>query len=134
MNFLGSGWAFPPAFDSHSKCAKLVSAEEDVRQSLVILLSTSPGERIMHPTFGCNLHEVVFENISHNVIAQVKDLVKRAILFFEPRIDLLNVDVDVSPENYLEGRIDIYLDYLIRRTNTRSNMVFPFYFIEGTEL
>lgn len=133
-DFLGRGWSFPPSFDSQDKQIEMVSDNEDIRQSLAILLSTEPGERLMHPTYGCGLHQVVFETVSTTMELEVKDLVTRAILFFEPRITLLNISVDSSPEQYLEGRINIHLDYVIRSTNTRSNMVFPFYINEGTEL
>ena len=133
-DFLGTGWSFPPSFDASLKQVHLVSEEQDIQQSLHILLSTSTGERIMHPTFGCDLHQVVFDNISQTTVSEIKDIIRRAILFFEPRITLLDIHVDISSQQYLEGIINIDVEYLVRRTNTRSNMVFPFYFLEGTNL
>lgn len=133
-SFLGTGWSFPPQFDNDSHTIKLVCEEDDIRQSLSILLSTTPGERVMHPTFGCNLSQVIFDNISQTTIAEIKDTIKRSILFFEPRISLERINIDTSELQYLEGILHIELVYLIRRTNTRSNMVYPFYLIEGTNL
>jgi len=130
--FLGVGWAFPPAFTAIGKGAQMVSKEEDVRQALTILLGTVPGERVMHPTYGCGLKALVFEGIDEGTVAEIGNLVERAVLFHEPRITLETVDVRVIDE--LEGHIEIHLVYTIRGTNTRSNMVYPFYLLEGTSL
>lgn len=131
QNFLGRGWSFPPTFD-RERAIEMAEYEEDIKQSLRILLSTRPGERIMHPTFGCGLHAMIFESISTNTVTEIKDVIERAILFFETRITLNTIDVAV--DDVYEGRIDIILDYTIRSVNTRANMVYPFYFSEGTEL
>ncbi|SEN77372.1 hypothetical protein SAMN05428959_10357 [Duganella sp. CF517] len=135
--FLGRGWAFPPAFsngraDGSGGAAAMTAGADDIRQSLHILLSTAPGERVMRPEFGCGLKNHVFANVSHGVIVQMKDLIERAILFFEPRITL--TDIEVSDAAIADGRLDISLHYTVRMTNTRSNMVYPFYFIEGTNV
>ena len=132
QHFLGKGWQFPPSFNSSDGSVEIACFEDDIRQSLRILLSTRPGERVMHPTFGCGLHSLIFELISETSVTEITDLIRRAVLFFEPRItlDLVSVNAD----NYYQGRIDIILDYTIRSTNTRSNMVYPFYFSEGTDL
>ena len=132
--FLGVGWSFPPEFNKHGDAIglKTVTEENDIRESLTILLSTRPGERIMQPAYGCALHGMVFENIIESTITEIKDVVERAVLFFEPRINLEAVEVDT--ENIYAGRIDIQLEYTIRKTNTRSNVVYPFYFIEGSHV
>lgn len=130
--FLGKGWQFPPTFNESSQAVEIASYEDDIRQSLSILLSTKPGERIMHPTFGCSLHTMLFEAISESTVTEIIDLVERAVLFFESRITLNQVTVNV--DDYYDGRIDIVLEYTIRSINTRSNMVYPFYFSEGTNL
>jgi phage baseplate assembly protein W len=129
---LGTGWGFPVQFNRRGKLSYMVSAEEDIEQALRILFSTVPGERVMQPAFGCGLREMVFENISDETITRITDLIERAILFHEPRIDLEQLEVNVVDE--LGGLIEIELTYTIRGTNTRSNMVYPFYFLEGTQL
>lgn len=130
--FLGTGWSFPPEFDRRSKTVRMVSGEEDIRESLQILLATVPGERVMQPLYGCGLKLLVFEQISERVVTEIKDLIDRAVLFFEPRITLERIEVDDA--NVYEGFLMIHLHYTIRTTNTRTNMVYPFYFLEGTNL
>ncbi len=132
--FLGVGWSFPPEFHKQDGLTdvKMVAEEEDIQESLTILLSTRPGERIMQPGYGCGLHSMVFETISQSTITEIRDVIERAILFYEPRITLEIVEVGV--ENVYDGRIDIQLNYTIRKTNTRSNVVYPFYFIEGSHV
>ena len=131
-SFLGSGWSFPPEFNKYSKAVQMVSAEDDIRESLRILLSTTPGERVMQHAYGCRLNTLVFEPITESTITEIKDVIERAVLFFEPRITLENIRVNTEKAN--EGLIQVQLDYKIRTTNSRSNMVYPFYFKEGTNL
>ncbi|HEX7946824.1 MAG TPA: GPW/gp25 family protein [Phenylobacterium sp.] len=131
-SFLGTGWAFPPAFDRRSRGAALVSAEEDIRQSLRILFGTTPGERVMQPTYGCDLRFMVFEELTDSTLTDIRDMIERAIRFFEVRITLEYVHIDES--EWLEGVLRIGLDYTIRSTNTRSNLVFPLYLREGTSV
>ena len=132
--FLGVGWGFPPQFQRQvdQTEVKMVAEDEDIRESLMILLSTRPGERIMQPGYGCGLHSMVFETVNESTVTEIRDLIERAILFYEPRIDLQGIEVEM--ENAYEGRLDIRIDYSIRQTNTRSNMVYPFYFLEGTHV
>ena len=130
--FLGTGWGFPPQFHSGAQGVILVSREEDIRESLFILLSTSPGERPLQPDYGCGLRELMFGNITTSVVTELKDTIERSILFFEPRITLDHIDIDTS-EQYA-GILKIRLNYTVRATNNRSNMVYPFYFREGTQV
>lgn len=129
-SFLGRGWAFPPAFDNGTGEARLVQAEEDIAESLRILMETRPGERIMHPNYGCRLHDLVFEPMNSETEAEIEVAISRAILFFEPRIKLGAVIVDVRAA--LEGHLAVTLNYTVVETNERHNMVFPFYLTEGT--
>ncbi|WP_087687613.1 GPW/gp25 family protein [Pandoraea sp. PE-S2R-1] len=133
-SFLGTGWAFPPRFgDSATRGrTQMVEAEADIHESLRIILSTVPGERIMQPTFGCGIKAYVFDEINESVLTEIRDAIERAILFFEPRITVEQIVIDSSAA--MEGRIDVLIDYTVRGTNTRSNMVYPFYFLEGTNL
>ena len=119
-SFLGTGWSFPPEFNPYGSVKK-VSDEEDIRESLAILLSTSPGERIMQPTYGCGLKSQVFEEISETTITVMVDLVKREV-------------VSDNHEDILNGVIKINITYIVRATNNRHNIVYPFYFTEGTNV
>lgn len=130
--FLGRGWAFPPAFDRRGKAAAMVAEEEDIRQSLRILLSTSPGERLLHPTFGCGLRQMVFERVDGSAVTEIRNRIERAVLFFEPRIDVTHVRV--TADEVLDGVLRIELLYTVRATNSRSNMVYPFHVREGTSI
>ena len=132
--FLGVGWGFPPEFYKRGEAleTKMVAEEEDIRESLRILLSTRPGERVMQPDYGCGLHAMVFESLDESTVTELKDIIQRAILFYEPRITLESIDVNTEDE--LEGRLKIQLNYSVRKTNTRSNIVYPFYYLEGTQV
>ncbi len=131
-SFLGTGWSFPPAFSNKTNDVKMLSDEEDIRSSLHILLTTRPGERVMQPTYGCNLDELVFESLSTTFKSYIRDLVKTAILYHEPRIKLNSIELDDSRET--EGVVLIIIDYTIISKNTRFNYVFPYYKNEGTDI
>ena len=131
-SFLGTGWSFPPSFDKTNKFVRMSSDEKDIMESLQVLLSTRPGERIMQPNYGCALDALLFESINLTLTTQITEIIRTAIIYFEPRIDLLSVTLD--QEDGYGGRIDITLDYRIRTTNTRQNMVYPFYRIEGNDI
>lgn len=128
-SFLGTGWAFPPAFDGRTLKAVMVSDEQDIEDSLRILLSTVPGERVMHPSYGCGLQRMVFENVTESTLTEIRSLIEKAVLFFEARIVLDGIDIGTS-ELY-DGVLRIRLDYTVRSTNTRHNMVYPLYLMEG---
>ena len=127
-SFLGTGWSFPPTFDHEAGSVEMVSNEEDIKQSLDILLSTSLGERVMQPLYGCNLADYLFESLSSSVIGYIKDRVKNAILFYEPRIIAEKIEV-TSDESFdlIEGRFTISVEYTIPGTNSRFNYVYDFY-------
>ncbi len=129
--FLGVGWKFPPTFDKKAGSVVLVSEEEDIRESLRIIMSTKKGERVMMPDFGCDLHHLAFEGIDGTLINEIDRLIRHAVLYFEPRIILNDVDIDTSA--YLDGLLNINLEYTVRSVNKRSNMVYPFYIIEGND-
>ncbi len=131
-SFLGTGWGFPPEFDNSLNHVKMISNEEDIESSLHVLLTTRLGERVMLPEYGCNLEELLFEGLDRTLITYVVELIKTAILYHEPRIDV--IDVDISETDPLEGKLVIEIDYRVRVTNSRRNMVFPFYREEGTDI
>jgi phage baseplate assembly protein W len=130
--FLGTGWSFPPSFDYDLGGVVMVSGEEDIRQSLHILLFTGIKERNMHPDFGCELSGFLFEEINRSTITGIKELISHSILLYETRIEL--DEVEVSESDTEQGLLDISISYTIRATNTRSNMVFPFYLNEATNI
>ena len=128
-SFLGKGWAFPPRFDDGGGALATVEGAEDISQSLEILLSTRIGERVMRHDFGCDLSEYQFGEINQSLVNNLTALVSGAIIAHEPRIKLEAVDVSDSQVEY--GLLSIRIDYTIRATNSRYNMVYPFYLYEA---
>ena len=129
--FLGQGWSFPPAFFSNGSMVEMVSGQEDIRQSLHILLSTSLGERTMFSGYGCELSQYLFEEIDQALVSGLKEMVSDAILNHEPRVRADDVDVDQSAAD--PGLLLITIDYTERSTNNRYNMVYPFYLNEANQ-
>jgi phage baseplate assembly protein W len=130
-SFLGTGWSFPPTFRREWYGVEMVSDEENVRKSIQIILQTITGERVMLPTFGCNLQPYVFEPMNVPNIAMIEKIVKDALTIHEPRIIVDNL---TSTPNQQEGLLEINIEYTIITTNTRYNYVFPFYMKEATNI
>jgi phage baseplate assembly protein W len=128
--FLGSGWSFPPTFSRSVLGITLVSGIEDIRESLQILFSTAQGERVMLPEYGCDLWRMVFRGMTTTLTTELKDMVEQAIILWEPRIDLLSVSAVRDPNQ--DGLVNIDVAFTVRRTNTRSNFVYPFFLQEAT--
>jgi phage baseplate assembly protein W len=131
-SFLGTGWSFPPTFSQLGKQARMSSDQEDIEQSIKIILSTIPGERLMRPEFGCGIRAFVFEKRDSAFVNGLNHVIAHALLNFEPRINFINAEV--LEQNNLDGVLHIQMNYTIIITNTRHNMVFPFYLLEGTNL
>ncbi|MEW7277043.1 GPW/gp25 family protein [Aquimarina sp. 2201CG1-2-11] len=131
-DFLGRGWSFPPEFNIAQKEVVMTTGNDDIKNSLIILLSTRLRERVMIPKYGCNLEELLFKPLDLTLETEIKDIITKAILYHEPRIDILEINLDNTDE--LEGEVLIQIDYQIRNTNTRSNLVYPFYKGEATEI
>ncbi|WP_456401945.1 GPW/gp25 family protein [Hydrogenimonas sp.] len=125
--FLGVGWAFPPRVESDGAFAT-VSEEDDIKEAIRIILETAPGERPMRPEFGCGINEYVFGVINGVTLGQIGSEVRRALTLFEPRILLERVEV--SAREAESGRLLIEIDYTVKRSNSRQNMVYPFYLKE----
>lgn len=130
LGFLGRGWAFPPVFEPRAKTAAMAVGEDDIRQSLVILLGTTPGERVMQPDYGCDIRHIVFEAMDRSRLTEARDMIIRAIRLFEPRIIVEDVAIDLA--DWLDGLVRISIAYRIIATNTRHNLVLPFYLYEAT--
>ena len=130
-SFLGRGWAFPPAF-SLDNSVEMVANIEDIRQSLTILFNTELGERILQPEYGCSLHKFIFEPITPALRGYLHDLIERAILYHEPRIDLEKLTIsEAYSQDAFEGRLIITLEISVRQTNSRFNFVYDYYLNEG---
>ncbi len=107
----------------------MVAGAQDVHQSLQILLATGPGERVMRDDFGCALDSVLFEEIDQGLVNRLSGLISDAILRHEPRVKLEGIDVSESVED--RGVLLIRIDYTVASTNSRYNMVYPFYVNEA---
>lgn len=130
--FLGRGWSFPPSFTSGGGDLEMVSGNEDIKQSLRILLGTEPGERVMQEEFGCSLPALLWKELDQGLINTIERYIGDAVLQYEPRIKLDRLDV--RPSEQEPGLLFIGVYYTVRATNARYNMVFPFYVTEGTLL
>jgi phage baseplate assembly protein W len=129
-SFLGTGWSFPPTFSRRTLGVEMVSDERDMRESLWILLSTSLGERVMLPSYGCELRDLVFRGMTTTLSTQLKTIIAQAVLFWEPRIDIDAIEVQTDPSQ--DGLLHVRLNYVVRATNVRTNLVYPFYLGEAT--
>lgn len=127
-SFLGRGWSFPPAFSKIEKEVQMLEAEQDIRSSIEIILSTELGERVMLPGFGWKRNLWLFESLSTTSATVMQKEIETALLVYEPRINLNSIRLLPAPKE--EGRVDILVDYTVRNTNTRYNLVFPFYLTE----
>jgi uncharacterized protein len=124
-NFLGLGWNFPVGQDAGHHIALTNDGEESVRQSIWTILATSPGERVMRPDFGCGLNDLVFAVNNAATATAVNRAVREALATWEPRIDVL--DVYAAPDPNQANVLNIEINYQVRSTNSRFNLVYPFY-------
>jgi uncharacterized protein len=131
-SFLGTGWSFPPEFARESGEVVMVSEEEDIRSSLEILFGTGSGERLFYPEYGLDTRELLFEPMSTTLKTELLDRVRIAILIYEPRIDLVSLEIDTTAGN--DGRLRIILEYRVKATNSRYNLVYPFSITDGNEI
>lgn len=125
--FLGCGWAFPVAADSGD--VAMAAYEDDVRQSVLIILGTNYGERPMRPDFGAGLGDFVFAAVTSTTRGLVRHRVEEALVLWEPRIDQIAVSVRQGRAADRELLIDV--DYRVRATNTFYNLVYPFHLLEA---
>jgi phage baseplate assembly protein W len=128
-DWLGRGWNNRVAIDPRTGAIKLVEYEDDIRQSIEIILSTARGERVMRADFGCGIHELVYDVIDVVMITRVETEVRDALIKYEARIEVLRVEAD--PRQAAEGMLLVEIEYRVRRTNQTGNFVYPFYFREG---
>jgi phage baseplate assembly protein W len=127
---LGAGLAFPLQIDPHGSLA-LARGEEDVDQAIALILGTAPGERPMRPEFGCAVHDFVFDALDAATVGKIESAVRTALDRWEPRVEVENVDFDLSPA--ADGQLVITVAYRVRATNNRRNLVYPFYVIPAED-
>jgi phage baseplate assembly protein W len=122
--FLGVGWQLPLTIDKNGQI-QMVRYEAAVEQSIRMILSTAPGERLMQPEFGCGIHDLVFATNGAETIGRIVSEVRRSLVEWEARIDVLDVAVQPDPDN--PNHLLIQINYQIRNTTNRFNLVYPFY-------
>lgn len=122
--FLGKGWKFPVEIDERAGIA-LSQYEEKIRESVLIILRTAKGERVMRSDFGCGIHDFVFSTLNTSTLTLIQSSVKEALVLWEPRIEVLSVEI--LKERLNEGVLLISIDYRVLKTNTEFNLVYPFY-------
>lgn len=130
--YLGRGWSFPPSFVRETGGVTMLEDEADVVSSLEILLSTTPGERVLQPLYGCNMSELLFESLDTRMKTLMADKIESAILYYEPRVKLESIGLDDSLD--LEGVVLIQVVYTVKSTNSRFSFVYPYYKREGTDI
>jgi phage baseplate assembly protein W len=126
--FLGVGWTYPVRTRLNGDIA-MSQSEDDIREAILIILGTAKGERVMRPDFGCGIHDLVFAPINTATITLVENSVREALTVYEPRIELIKVEA--LSDRAEEGKLLVNIDYRVRSTNSRFNLVFPFYLKEG---
>jgi uncharacterized protein len=127
-DFLGTGWAFPPRLDNRGRVA-LVTGDEAIARSIKIILGTQIGERVLRPTFGSRLYELVFAPANPSTFGLAEMYVEEALSFWEPRINVNEVTAYIDAEN--QERICITINYQVKATHDERSLVFPFYRIPG---
>jgi len=127
--FLGVGWQFPVMRDEPKQRFALAEYEESIKQSIWIILFTAKGERVMRPDFGCGIYELVFAPNDATTRGMAEHHVREALRLWEPRIEVLQVKATAAGAQEEELRISI--DYRVRTTDSRFNLVYPFYLERG---
>jgi uncharacterized protein len=131
-SILGTGWSFPPEFAPAAGGVLMTADEDDVEASLRILFGTALGERFLRPRYGLDMHEILFEPMTTTLKTYLEDRIRTTVLIYEPRIKPLTLHLDTSRQN--EGNVTLILDYEVRATNTRFNLVYPFYATDSSEV
>lgn len=126
--FLGRGWTFPVRVHDKDGTIRLSEYEQDIRESIWIILSTSKGERVMRREFGCGIHDMVFEVVNTATLTEIEESVREALALFESRIEVKQVKA--LSAGGLDGQLRISIDYEVRGTNNQLNIVYPFYIKE----
>ena len=129
-DFLGRGLRFPVSVNLNGGVSTS-ALEENVRQSIFIILGTAPGERINRPHFGCQIHDLMFAPNSDLTAARAEVYCEEAIYKFEPRVE--KVSCRATPNADEQNRLDIRIEYVIAGKNEKRNLVYPFYLKQQAE-
>lgn len=126
-DFLGKGWKYPISNEN----AKIISSEgyDSIKESIMIILGTSKGERVMRPDFGCGINELVFAPNNTSTATLIIFYIKEALLKWEPRIEVLKVNAE--PDETEQSKLIITIEYMVKTSNTKQNLVYPFYLEKG---
>jgi phage baseplate assembly protein W len=127
-SFIGRGWRFPVKPDAQGRL-NYVSGDDEIRQSIWLILTTAPGERQMRDLFGCGVHDLVFDANTTALQGLVQENVRAALVRWEPRIDVLDVRAESPAEQ--RNLLLIHIDYRIRANNAVFNLVYPYFLFEG---
>lgn len=128
--FLGTGWKYPVSVESNGSISSS-SYEENIRESIILILGTAKGERLMRPEFGCSIYEYAYGTMDTLTRRMIENAVYEALVDWEPRIEVN--EVKTLTEKAQEGKLLINIDYKVRRSNTQVNLVYPFYLKEGSD-
>lgn len=131
-HFLGAGWSFPVSFSLGNKELDTAEYETNINESIRMVLSTKMYSRPLQPTFGSGLNQFFFQKMDESLKGQMQDAVRSALLHNEPRITVLTIEVEFAA--IADGYVSILINYVFNQTNTRHNLVYPFYINEGTNL
>lgn len=126
--YLGVGWKFPLQVTPGGKIVQ-ARYEQRIEESIYLILNTAKGERVMLPEFGCGIHDLVFAPNNAATLTVVVQTVREALVAYEPRIDVLDINVETAPEEL--NLLLIRINYRIRANNALGNLVYPFYIGEG---
>jgi phage baseplate assembly protein W len=128
--FVGRGFRWPFSVD-HTGSIALTTGAEDLDSSIRVVLATAPSERVMRTAFGCRIWDLLFEPVNANTLGLMAQAVREAIGQWEPRVEVENVEV--SPDRDDSALVHISVAYRVRTTNSRRNLVYPFYVIPREE-
>lgn len=126
--FLGVGWKYPVSVEANGSISSS-SYEESIQESILLILGTSKGERLMRPEFGCSISEYAYSTLDTLTRRMIENAVYEALINWEPRIEV--IEVKTLTEKAQEGKLLVNIDYKIRKSNTQVNLVYPFYLKEG---
>ncbi|MCX7570276.1 GPW/gp25 family protein [Tumebacillus sp. DT12] len=130
-SFLGRGWKFPVQVDKTTGRVRMSEGEEDIAEAIKVLIWTAKGERVMRPTFGCGIHDFVFDNTDETTLRLMESAIEDAILQWEPRVH--ETEVEIHRDLNTPGKLAISVSYRVRTTNNLFNQVYPFYLQEGAQ-
>lgn len=130
-DFLGTGLKFPVGINKVTGRFKMSSDNEDIKESIYIILMTRKGERLLMPNFGSNINDFVFEVVNETNLTLMESSIKNSIQTYEKRISDLKVEITQDGQD--SGKLMINISYVISKINMPGNIVFPFYIQEGVE-